>query len=389
MIFVIIENLLYFINILIGILFGRWVKGLKVVEHYPSVGVVVTYYKESEDIIRSCVESLQKQTYKGKIKLYLVVDGIKETAAILQKYKDKNTIVICKEQRKGKVDSSNTGLKASNEDIIVTFDGDSVANKDSIANIVKPFIDKDVIAVSGHLIPLNTSNLISKLQYIEYCVGIQLFRSGSSPLNTVNIISGAFGAYRREVLLAIGGWESCAAEDFDLTLKLKTTYPNKKFKHASDAFIYTDVPMDCKTFIKQRIRWDGDAIFIIDKYISKLLKMNFLTMIYFILHNIYLGLVNPILIFTYFIFTLISYGYYEMFILFLTVYFIYTALTLFMYITYYMFFGKNDLKYIPYILIFAIFKMFSTLITNTAFLFELFANNNKDSAMLAKPIKKN
>jgi poly-beta-1,6-N-acetyl-D-glucosamine synthase len=100
---------------------------------------------------------------------------------------------------------------------VIAIDGDSAIDENMIANIVVAFNYPNVIAAIGNLQPARTTNLLEKLQTIEYSIGIQLNKTELSKLNMINNIPGAFRAFRKSALLAVNGWTPGTAEDLDLT----------------------------------------------------------------------------------------------------------------------------------------------------------------------------
>jgi cellulose synthase/poly-beta-1,6-N-acetylglucosamine synthase-like glycosyltransferase len=72
------------------------------------------------------------------------------------------------------------------------------------------------------------------------------------------IISGAFGIFRKQVLLDVGGYRSTIGEDIDITLRIHrhiSKQKNKKIIFLPEAVSYTELPETWKDLIKQRVRW--------------------------------------------------------------------------------------------------------------------------------------
>jgi cellulose synthase/poly-beta-1,6-N-acetylglucosamine synthase-like glycosyltransferase len=103
------------------------------------------------------------------------------------------------------------------------------------------------------------------MQAIEYLISISQARIGLGEWNVVNNISGAFGIFRRSMLEQIGGWDTHSAEDLDLTLRLKSYFrrhPQMRIPFEPRAIGHTDVPSTFKDLLVQRLRWDGDLLFL-------------------------------------------------------------------------------------------------------------------------------
>jgi poly-beta-1,6-N-acetyl-D-glucosamine synthase len=307
MIFIIFEQILNAVNLFAAFFLGRACSA-RTAALIPKVSVIIPAYKEGREIYYT-ISSIINQIYKGRVEIICIVDAIKTTGDYARRaredVKSNQTLkVIQKVKRGGLVDSRNRGLKMSTGEIVIVMDGDCIADDNMIKNIVRAFADKKVIGATGDLQPLNAYTLLVKLQKIEYRIGIQLNKTGLSKLNMINNIPGAFGAFRKSALLAVNGWTPGTAEDLDLTLKLKAKFPDKKLVHVPEALVYTDVPNTIKGLIKQRLRWEGDQIHIIQRHLFSLFNSNIITFAGLLIHNIYLSIISPILIFIYFNFHL-------------------------------------------------------------------------------------
>jgi len=241
----------------------------------PKVSCVVAAYSEGEDVIQSIV-SLCEQTYKGVIEIIVLVDGCSQNmhtyrAALEGKtyaddFDNREVVVIPKWKRGGLVSSSNAGLSFATGDIIIRTDADTSFNNTMVVHMVHEFEDPNVPAVAGALYARNWRNsIIANFQGLEYITSINAAKTGLAQWGVITNISGAFGAFRRDFLRKIGGWNTDTSEDLDLTLRIQQyfkRYPNLRISFTPKAIAYTDVPDRVTNLIKQRIRWDGDLLYI-------------------------------------------------------------------------------------------------------------------------------
>ena len=244
----------------------------------PRVSCIITCYSEGRDV-RQTLATLCEQLYPGEIELIPVVDGAsvnRETMEAVrgfevdrQLYPNRFLRPIAKWQRGGRVSSLNAGLEKASGEIVFALDGDTSFDNDMVASVVRHFEDPNVPAVSGSLRVRNVwTSFATAIQALEYFLSIHTSKVGLSEWNTVNNISGAFGAFRRDFLRHIGGWDTHTAEDLDLTLRIKSYYGRAPLRIPFEprAVGHTDVPDTLKGFFLQRLRWDGDLYFL---YIRK------------------------------------------------------------------------------------------------------------------------
>ncbi len=241
----------------------------------PSVSCIITCYAEGE-AIRQTIDTLVEQCYSGPIEIIAVIDGAvqnRDTYAVgLQAARDyrhhptRRVRLLPKWQRGGRVSTLNTGLAFARGEIIINADADTSFDNDAVAEIVRHFADPNVPAVGGALRVRNHENgLIGRLQALEYLISMLGGKTGLGQWNLLNNISGAFGAFRRDFLTQIGGWDTHTAEDLDLTVRIKqyfARHPHMKLPFACRAIGHTDAPPDWSTLVKQRLRWDGDLLFL-------------------------------------------------------------------------------------------------------------------------------
>ena len=241
----------------------------------PRVSCVITCYSEGADVRRT-LETLCEQTYPGEIELIPVVDGAAANRPTLEAVRGfelreewrrtRRMRPIAKWQRGGRVSSLNAGLSMSTGSIVMALDGDTSFDNTMVSAIVRHFEDPNVPAVAGSLRVRNTwTSLATALQAIEYLISIQMAKTGLSEWNLVNNISGAFGAFRREIIEQLGGWDTHSAEDLDITLRIKSYFGRHRrlrIPFEPKAIGHTDVPTSMVGLLRQRLRWDGDLLFL-------------------------------------------------------------------------------------------------------------------------------
>lgn len=227
----------------------------------PLVSVLVPGKNEGKHIPR-LVESLNKQAYKN-FELIVVDDGSDDNTATICRELEKQGKIqrfIRNEVRGGKASAANTAFNFSSGKYIVHIDADSHLAFDAIETILLPFyMDSSIGAVGGDVRVANTENSFStRLQAIEYLKSISTGRTISSELGILRIIAGAHGAFRRDVLKRLHGWDVGPGLDGDITLKIRKL--GFRVVHEPMAVCYTNVPQTFRILAKQRFRWDRSMI---------------------------------------------------------------------------------------------------------------------------------
>ncbi|MXN65831.1 glycosyltransferase [Stappia sp. GBMRC 2046] len=211
--------------------------------------------------LRKTVEGLREQTL-GDAQMVVVDDGSTDDMATVGRQLQREGTVQCflsTGLRGGKSAAANLGLIHTSGDIIIIADIDTSFDRDAIEQIVAPFSDPRVGAVSGNIAVRNKrASLLSRFQAIQYLQSISLGRMVTNMLDTVFIASGAFAAFRKEALVSIGGWEVGPGEDADITIKLRRAGWAVRFQ--PDAWALTDVPETLGALVRQRLRWNRSLI---------------------------------------------------------------------------------------------------------------------------------
>lgn len=175
----------------------------------------------------------------------------------------------------GKADALNAGLRHARHLLVCAVDADSVLARDGLARLVSPFLDDPLtIAAGGSVRPANGITVhdghvervglprtwLGRVQVVEYLRAFLFGRVGWAPLNAVLIVSGAFGLFRRDALLAVGGWRTgTVGEDMELVMRLHRTHraTGRPYRIAfvPDPVLWTEAPERWSVLRRQRSRW--------------------------------------------------------------------------------------------------------------------------------------
>jgi len=401
--FVVLFELPIYLFILLGIFRYFLKKDQSVPEnhlYYPRVSCIVTCYSEGEDVIKTII-SLTEQLYPGYIEILPIVDGARQNKstyraarsmeAYVNKKYNRTLRVIPKWQRGGRVSSLNTGLQLSTGEIVMALDGDTSFDNTMVTYATKHFEDPDVVGVAGSLRVRNAyTNLVTRLQAIEYLLSIHASKVGLSEFNVVNNISGAFGIFRKSYLKKIGGWDSGTAEDLDITLRIKNyfgRYPNLKILFEPRAMGHTDAPDTFRGFYTQRLRWDGDLFYL---YVRKhFLSFNprilgWKNLIMQVWTGLFFQLVMPFIIMIYTTYVFIVYPVGFVLSIFILIYLFYLFITVSLYIAFITMISerpKEDFKLAIYLPLIPFFTFSLRIWNGISILKEIFEKSHLDSSM--------
>lgn len=228
--------------------------GRRANNYQPRVTVLVPAYNESTVIIKT-VRSLLKSSYKN-LEVIIIDDGSKDdTWEIAKKLSRKSKRVRSFTQPNGgKAAALNNGISRAKGEIIICVDADTVFPPNTVTRLVRHFKDPSIGAVAGSVKVGNVRNFLARWQALEYTVSIHLERTAHACLGAIMIVPGACGAWRKDAVLAAGGYsKGTLAEDCDLTLAVhKAGY---RVIQDNSAVGYTEVPLKLAVLAKQRFRW--------------------------------------------------------------------------------------------------------------------------------------
>ena len=266
----------------------------------PPVSIILPAYNEEKTIVES-VTSLLFIKYPN-YELLVVNDGSKDNTlqVLIDSFnliktdyvyrcsidteevrgiyisKEYRSLVVIDKGNGGKADALNAGINISRYPYFCAIDADSILGEDALARLIIPFVHDPLrtTAVGGIVKAANGAHIekgrllrerlpknpLVIFQTIEYARSFLMGRMGLSVINSLLIISGALGLFRKEDVLKVAGYKTGSlGEDMLLVVslhkqKLRERKPYRIcFLH--DSVCWTEIPSDLKTLKKQRVRW--------------------------------------------------------------------------------------------------------------------------------------
>jgi cellulose synthase/poly-beta-1,6-N-acetylglucosamine synthase-like glycosyltransferase/peptidoglycan/xylan/chitin deacetylase (PgdA/CDA1 family) len=220
--------------------------------YWPSVAVIVPAFNEEVGICRA-VGSLAASAYPH-LEIVVVDDGSTDRTAEIVEGLKLAQVELVRRPNGGKAAALTTGIHHTEAEVVVMVDGDTIFEADTIARLVQPLGDPQIAAVAGNTKVGNRSGLLGRWQHIEYVMGFNLDRRLYEILQSTPTVPGAIGAFRRSVLLELGGVPGqTLAEDTDLTLSIGRL--GHRVVYAEDALAWTEAPSTLSGLWRQRYRW--------------------------------------------------------------------------------------------------------------------------------------
>src|SRR5690242_8349279 len=277
-------------------------------EHLPGISVIAPAYNEAANIVEN-VRSMLSVHYNA-LELIIVNDGSKDdslqrlieaydlykadvfineqirTKKIKGIYKSNNPVfkklLVVDKVNGGKADALNVGINVSSYEYFVCLDVDCVLEQDALLKMIKPFLEETKVRViasggviriandckieNGRLVEVRLpKKFLPRMQTLEYIRSFLLGRMAWSRMNGLLLISGAFGAFDKEIVIKCGGYSTnTVGEDMELIVRMRRYMEENKLPckvtYIPEPLCWTEAPINYKILGRQRNRWTRGTI---------------------------------------------------------------------------------------------------------------------------------
>lgn len=331
---------------------------------YKLYEIIVVDDGSTDQTSQVLIDHFHMQEVKTPIRLRLPCKPIQ---AVYEAVGTKVKLTLIRKDNGGKGDALNMGINASQYPYFLCLDADSMLQRDSLERIVQPAMEDDgVVAVGGLIrvaqcIHMEEGNVISyhlpwnfltSMQVMEYDRSFLASRILLDGFNGNLIISGAFGLFKKDIVVAAGGYATdTLGEDMELVVKLHVFCRNNQLKYAiryePNAVCWSQAPSSLKDLAKQRRRWHLGLFQCMTRYREMFLSPRF-------------GLVGSV-----------SYLYYLLYELLSPVIEVFGVLTMVLA-------GCVGLLNVPFMIYFyLLFALYGAILTMTAFFQRIYTQNLK------------
>ncbi|HJR91308.1 MAG TPA: glycosyltransferase family 2 protein [Acidimicrobiia bacterium] len=266
----------------------------------PPVSIVVPAYNEAAGIVEA-IRSMGMVSYP-RFEIVVANDGSTDatlsllieafelvpvpyplranipTAPIRQVYKSRLPIrlTVVDKENGGRADALNAAINAARYPYVLATDADVIIDGSALVHAMRLVAeDRDrTVGVGGNVRPINgcrvrhghlvdasvPATMVERYQLLEYLRSFIASRPAWSSMNCLPLLSGAFGVFRRDVVVDVGGYTSGHfGEDMDLTMRvhryLRARKVDYRMVYSPSAIVWTEVPPTRAVLRRQRIRW--------------------------------------------------------------------------------------------------------------------------------------
>jgi hyaluronan synthase len=234
----------------------------------PTCTVIVPAYNEGKQVYDTLMSLAESNYPSNKLELLSIDDGSKDDTwkwmmSAKEVLGDKLKIYQ-QPHNQGKRHALYRGFNLGVGDVFVTVDSDSIVSRDTLRNLVSPFVkDENCGAVAGNIRVLNNKKeLLPKMLDVSFVMSFEFVRSAESNVNSVLCTPGALAAYKRNAVFnclpewinqTFMGQPSDIGEDRAMTNMILKQGQHVLFQR--NAIAYTNVPDQYPGLYKMFIRW--------------------------------------------------------------------------------------------------------------------------------------
>src|SRR3989339_163891 len=266
----------------------------------PSISVISPAYNEEATIIEA-VNALLKLHYP-RFEIIVVNDGSKDNTLnlLIDKFQLRRIdcaytpviptkpvrniymspahprLRVVDKENGGKADSLNTGINVSRNELFCGIDADSLLEADALLKGVYPFARwKGDVAVTSGIIRIVNGCTVNRgkvekvalpkmpvvlFQIVEYLRIFLIGRFAWNAMNSVLIVSGAFGIFKKDLVISAGGYmTNTVGEDMELIVRIHRVMRERKkverIYFLDHPVCWTEAPSSLRVLARQRDRW--------------------------------------------------------------------------------------------------------------------------------------
>jgi cellulose synthase/poly-beta-1,6-N-acetylglucosamine synthase-like glycosyltransferase len=199
--------------------------------------------------------------------------------------------VVVDKENGGKADALNVGINASTCPMFVSMDADSIIDEKALLQAFRIMLrDQEIVAIGGQVALVNGCEVregqvqriglpgssLARFQVVEYIRSFSIGRTALSRWNSIMIISGVFGIFRKDVVTKVGGYltdnltgklvheyvgkgRETVCEDMEIIVRIQRYIKEKglssRVGYTPEPLCWTEGPETFRSLGMQRNRW--------------------------------------------------------------------------------------------------------------------------------------
>ncbi len=248
--------------------------------HYSALQIIIVNDGSKDETLKMAIDNydlyLTDEVYPTTIKAKPIRGVYRSRKKAFTK------LIVVDKENGGKADAINVGTNVCTTEYFACIDVDCILDQDAFLRLVEPILKggkKKIGAVGGIVWLTNDADIksgkvikirapksyIARIQVVEYFRAFLLGRPAWASQNALLLISGAFGIFDRETVLAVGGYNhATVGEDMELVMRMHKYYRENnidyEIAYIPDPLCWTEAPSDYEVLGKQRNRWTRGTI---------------------------------------------------------------------------------------------------------------------------------
>ena len=215
------------------------------------ISVIVPAYNAQKTIHQS-IEALLAQEYpKERYEVIIIDDGSSDgTADVVKAY----PVKYMHQRNQGPATARNAGAREAGGEIILFTDSDCVPFANWIAEMVKPFEDKEVVAVKGAY-KNKQKSMVARFAQLEFEERFEMLKKAES----IDMVDTYSAGYRKDIFLQMGGFDPYfpVANNEDTELSYRMSKLGYKMVFNPNAIVYhLNHPSSIRRYTKLKF-WRG------------------------------------------------------------------------------------------------------------------------------------
>ena len=244
--------------------------------------IIVPVYN-SEDTLFDCIRSIDRQTYPKQAMQIILANNqsTDDSFGAYARAQDAfpNLFLRYVNTDKGKARALNAAIYESIGSYVINIDSDGLLEPNAVKNMVLRFeSDNSIATMTGAVLPQRQlvqqvsgwwHRLLAKNEYYEYAQAFLSGRTIESFRDQLFTMSGAFSAFRREVLMETFLYDTdTIGEDTDMTFQIRTRL-GKKVVICANAIFYVEPISGFAELYTQRQRWQRGELEVAQNYMAQ------------------------------------------------------------------------------------------------------------------------